>query len=117
MTERDILAATYFDRADVYRQKTVRDEKTNQMRPSEELAASGLPCALSQSSSGKHVLPDGAGMTASSHVLFCGPDADIRAGELLESRTEAGQTFRLRAGRPFVYVSHAEIPLSGEERA
>lgn len=56
-------------------------------------------------------------MTASSHVLFCGPDADIRAGDLLEIRTEAGQTFRLRAGRPFVYVSHAEIPLSGEERA
>ncbi len=117
MTERELLATTYHDRADVYRKADLPDPNTNQMRPAVTRVAAGVACALSQSRSGKHTVRDGVGVTDSSHVLFCDPAVDIQAGDRLEITTEAGQHFTLWAGAGFAYVSHAEIPLTGEQRS
>ncbi len=117
MTERDILASTYFDRADVYRQSHQEDPDTAQMRPVVTQIAAGIRCALSQGKSGSHTVSDGAGATRSSYVLFCDPAADIAAGDRLEITTKTGRSYTLWAGQPFVYVSHAEIPLTGEMRS
>ena len=50
-------------------------------------------------------------------VYFCAPEADIRLGDKLIVHTAAGDALTLRAGRPMRYVSHAEIPLGGDEMA
>ena len=117
MTERQILESTYFDRADVYRRANAKDPETKQMRQTEVLVISGLPCALSQVRSGSLTQGDGYGVTSISHVLFFAPDADLQAGDRLEVTTGAGQRFTLWAGRPFLYSSHGEVPLTGEAQA
>lgn len=117
MTERQLLESTYHDRADVYRESYVENPDNAQMEPVVTKIAAGVVCALSQSKSGSFAVSDGVGRTSSSHVLFCDPAVDIADGDRLEITTETGRTFTLWAGLPFVYVSHAEIPLTGEMRS
>ncbi|MFV0497486.1 MAG: hypothetical protein ACK5L0_04835 [Candidatus Fimivivens sp.] len=117
MTERQLLASTYHDRADIYRSGAAENPDTAQMEPFATQVAAGVVCALSQSKSGSHTVSDGAGSTSESHVLFCDPAIDITAGDRLEITTATGRAFTLWAGQPFVYVSHAEIPLTGEQRS
>lgn len=116
MTERDILALTYHDLADITRRSYVSNPDTAQMTPSDVPVAEGVACALSQKSSGSLTVVESAGQTQSSYTLFCDPSADIKAGDRLKITTSLGQSFILFAGRPFVYVSHAEIPLTEEKR-
>lgn len=71
-------------------------------------------CALSQKSSGSSAVVEAAGQTQSNYTLFCNPSADIKAGDRSKRTSSLGQSFILFAGRPFAYVSHAEIPLTEE---
>lgn len=117
MTERQALENTYWDRADVYRRINVKDPDTGQTRQTEERVLDGIICALSQGGGAPLDTAGGYGRTEGEYTLFCPLAADIREGDRLEVATEAGQTFSLRAGRPFAYVSHAEIPVKEVKRA
>lgn len=117
MTARQALESTYRDKAAVYRRVNVKDPDTGQTRQVEESVAEGVICALSSPSGAILDTGGGYGRTDGAYTLFCPPDADVREGDRLEVATEAGQTFSLRAGRPLVYISHAEIPVKEAKRA
>lgn len=116
MTECQILESTYSDRADVYRRSETKDPVTKQTRQYEDVVESALRCALSQNKSGSLTMGGGAGSASSSYTLFCAPDIEVIAGDRLLILTAAGQQLSLWAGKPFVYPSHMEIPLTAEER-
>lgn len=116
MTERQILESTYHDNADVHRRLETKDPVTKQTRQYEDVVEPALLCALSQNKSGGLTMGDGVGSTSSSYTLFCAPDAELIAGDRLLIRTAAGQQLSLWAGKPFVYPSHMEVPLSAKER-
>ena len=118
MRERDILATTYFDSADVYRRgNTEKDPVTKQTRQTETLIASEVPGAWSKTGGDQYSQSGRAGLARVDGVYFCAPEADIRLGDKLIVHPAAGDALPLRAGRPMRYVSHAEIPLGGDEMA
>lgn len=47
-------------------------------------------------------------------VLYCAPDADIRAGDFLDVR-RGEKIFRGYAARPMPYASHLEVGLTDTE--
>lgn len=57
-------------------------------------------------------------MSDTEHVIFAAPDIRMVDMDRVMVTTEAGQVFRGRTGRTFVYAgSHGETPLYIEEMA
>lgn len=116
MTERQALESTYWNSCRIYRRSKVKNPTTKQMEQVEGCIAENVPCALSRGKSGDIRFTDQHGQYQSAYVLFCPPETPIQAGDRVEVTT-AQQQFSLWAGKPFLYISHAEIPLMEEERA
>ncbi len=119
MTERQAVESTYWDRCSIYRRTREKDPDTRQQVQTETCTAQDIPCAVSQRSAGSSQgglsLSGQYGSASASYTLFCSPETDIRFGDRVEVETGAGQTLSLWAGKSFLYASHAEVPLSGEE--
>lgn len=119
MTERQAIESTYWDRCSIYRRSREKDPDTRQQVQTEILTAQDIPCAVSQRSTGSSqggiAFAGQYGIASVSYTLFCAPETDIRLGDRVEAVTGAGQILSLWAGKLFLYASHAEIPLSGEE--
>ena len=86
-------------------------------KETETLIASEVPGAWSKTGGDQYSQSGRAGLARVDGVYFCAPEADIRLGDKLIVHTAAGDALTLRAGRPMRYVSHAEIPLGGDEMA
>jgi len=113
---RQALEATYGDRCTVYRRTSAKgpDKVTRQ---TEAAVATNVACALSQRRNRDLSLGNESASVYNSYTLFCSPDVGVTAGDKVVVASATGQTFTLWAGRPFIYVSHAEVPLYEEERA
>ncbi len=48
------------------------------------------------------------------YIVYCAPDTDVRAGDLLTVRRGA-HTFRGYAGKPMPYASHLEVEFTDTE--
>jgi hypothetical protein len=116
--ERKILETTYTDNAAIYRRiNGEKDPVTKQTRQTEELIHTAVPGGWSKNSGDPYRSTGLTGLARVDGVYFCAPDADIQLGDKVTVTTAAGDCFTLRAGRPMRYVSHAEVPLGGDERA
>lgn len=118
MSEEDILDTTYDAACSIYRMgASTKDPDTKLTKQQKLLISENVPCAISSQIGGKLNLTDGYGHLNSDYVLFCRPKVDVKEGDQITILTKAGQTFKLWAGRPFIYVdSHAEVPLTEEKR-
>lgn len=117
MNERQAIESTYFDKLTIYRMdSSYKDPKTKQTKQVESIIAEDVSCALSQSKGRETKFTSTHGEVYGSYTLFCAPEVDIIAGDKIVVTNQLGQVFNLWAGKPFKYISHAEIPLSEEER-
>lgn len=116
MTEREAIESTYFDHCSTYRRVPVKDPATKQTKQTEAAVLRDIPCALSQDKAGELSLSGDSGKAAGNYTLFHAPELDIKKGDKVTVTTAAGQSFTLWAGKPFLYLSHAETPLSEEEQ-
>lgn len=117
MTEQEALESTYWDSCCIYRRVKVKNPDTKQMEQTEACIAENSLCALSRNNSGDIQFDDQHGRYQSAYILFCSPETPIQAGDRVEVTTAQQQQFTLWAGKPFLYASHAEVPLMEEERA
>lgn len=117
MNERQAIESTYFDKCTIYRRDNYKDPKTKQTKQTEIVVAENIKCALSRNSGRETSFTTTHGEVQGSYTLFCAPEVDIGSGDKIEVVTAVGQSFTLWAGKPFKYVSHAEIPMSEDERS
>ncbi|MDL2217385.1 hypothetical protein LJC27_01855 [Christensenellaceae bacterium OttesenSCG-928-M15] len=118
MNEQDILATTYHDTADIYRRVSLeKDAVTGQTRQAEQLIVSGVSGAWSKTKDDTYHTSGKSGLARVDGTFFCAPKTDIMLGDRVVVHTEMGDTLDLRAGRPMRYVSHANVPLGGDDRA
>lgn len=117
MNERQAIESTYFDKCKIFRKdNSFKDPKTKQTKQSEIVIAEDVKCALSRNSGRETSFSSSHGEVKGSYTLFCAPEIDIIPGDKIEVITSVGQSFTLWAGKPFKYISHAEIPMSEDER-
>lgn len=116
MTEREAIESTYFDRCSTTRRVAGKDPATKQTKQTEVAVLRDIPCALSQDKAGELSLSGDSGKAAGNYTLFHAPECDIQKGDKITVTTAVGQSFTLWAGKPFLYISHAETPLSEEEQ-
>lgn len=116
MTERQILDSTYFDTVTIYRRENYLDPATGQTRQRDKIIAEALRCALSKNQGHSHGTDGSVGQIRGEYVLFANPGAPIADGDFLAITTGTGMTVKGRAGTPFVYPSHLEVPVSVEKR-
>ena len=111
-----ILAATYQDRMTVMRRQHVKNENTHETEPREAVIYQKTPCALSagtknapekDSANNRYRITD-------SYTIFACPGIFCQAGDTVEVATQAGQTYKGRAGRSMGYASHTETPFKVE---
>ena len=113
----EILRKTYRDRLTVLRGSPDVDESGESVRK-ETVVYDNVPCALSQNSTGSPKREDNRRVSDTEHVIFAAPDIRMVDMDRVMVTTEAGQVFRGRTGRTFVYAgSHGETPLYIEEMA
>lgn len=116
MSEREILESTYNDHAAIYRRaNSEKDPVTKQTKQTEELIHPDISGAWSKNGGDPYRSAGRTGLARVDGVYFCAPDADIQLGDKVTVITQAGDSFTLRAGRAMRYVSHAEVPLGGDE--
>lgn len=118
MKEREAIENTYYDVMDSFRRENVIDEISKQTKQTERQILSAVPCALSKNNM-KNKIEIGSNYadTEGQYTLFCFPDTDIISGDKIIIRTPQKQEFLCYAGKPFKYLSHAEIPCSEQEKA
>lgn len=113
----EILGKTYRDKLTVVRGSPDVDESGESIRK-ETVVYDNVPCALSQDSIGSPKREDNRRVSDTEHVIFAAPDIRMVDMDRVMVTTEAGQVFRGRPGRTFVYAgSHGETPLYIEEMA
>lgn len=117
MRESDVLRDTYLDRATVKRNQETKVYGETKLVPLE--VVSGLACAVSQSGRGRFNTAKGREKTDVSYdaMLFCQADADLRAGDLVDVTRQDGRLESYKAGKPYAYPSHLEVPLLLEAEA
>lgn len=118
MNEAAVLAKTYHDWLTVCRYYSYEDETTKETKEGEKTVYKSVPCALSQS---KNEIPARAGVVFQKDaecILFTMPDIRMEENDCAEIVTQAGEFFRGRTGRTFVYAgSHGETKLKIEGTA
>ncbi len=118
MSEAEILARTYHDRLTVSRYYSYKDETTGETKEGKGMVYESAPCALSQS---KNEAPDREGVVFrknAGYVLFAMPDIRLEENDCAEVVTQAGEHFRGRTGKTFVYAgSHGETKMTIEGTA
>lgn len=113
----EILRKTYWDRLTVVRGSPGVDESGESIRR-ETVVYDEIPCALSQNSTGSPKREDNRRVSDTEHVIFAAPDIRMEEMDRVTVVTEAGQVYRGRSGRTFVYDgSHGETPFNIEEMA
>lgn len=117
MNERQAIESTYFDKCTIYRRDNYKDPITKQTKQREVAIAENINCALSRNSGRETNFTNSHGEVQGSYTLFCAPEVNIDSGDRVEVITAANQSFLLWAGKPFKYISHAEIPMSEDERS
>ncbi len=115
MNEAAVLAKTYHDRLTVFRYVSHTDGDTGETKEAESVIYKSVPCALSQS---KNEVPVREGVTFpkdAGHVLFTMPDIRMEENDRAEVVTQAGESYKGRTGRTFVYAgSHGETRMKIE---
>lgn len=113
----EILRRTYRDKLTVVRGSPGVDDSGESVW--EETAAyDSIPCALSLKSTGLPKREGSRRVSDTEHVIFAAPDIRMEDMDKVTVVTEAGQVFRGRSGRTYVYAgSHGETPLYIEEMA
>lgn len=114
MDEAKILAATYKDKAFVYRLESYQDE-AGETKERKKLVYENIPCAISQSKNDVPERGEGVFPRAQEYVLFTCPDIRIGENDYVQVITEAGERYEGRSGKTFVYpASHGETKLKVE---
>lgn len=117
MNERKAIESTYLDKCTIYRRDNYKDPISKQTKQTEIIIAENIKCALSRNSGRETNFTTAHGEVQGSYTLFCAPEVDIISGDRIEVTTSMVQVFALWAGKPFKYISHAEIPMSEDERS
>ena len=113
----EILQRTYRDKLTVVRGSPGVDESGESVRK-ETAAYDSIPCALSQKSTGLPKREGSRRVSDTERVIFAAPDIRMEDMDKVTVVTEAGQVFRGRSGRTYVYAgAHGETPLYIEEMA
>lgn len=105
----------YADRMTISRQAPVRDEYGGDAYEKWDLQAD-VPCRLSQKRQSELAVTEGTAPYEQRLKVFVGPEIDVMANDVL-TVTHEGQVYVLRAGLPFRYPTHQEIPVTLEEDA
>lgn len=117
MREADILAMTYWDRADVYRpfKDRLKNGETVFKKKAEGQKIHGnIPCALSTHTGGSLTRELPAGSTAVQYCLFVRPEVEIEPNDYLEI-TCRGRVTKAVAGIAERLSSHNKVPLVLEQ--
>lgn len=114
MSEKEILAETYYDRMDVYRpfKEEIGGETIFRKGVSGEKIYADIPCALSGRSSGGIVAKDSKYTVDNEYVIFCRPEIKIKENDFIVLRTDIAEnpgSYNLKAGSLRVFKSHSEI--------
>lgn len=112
--ESRILARTYYDRLDVYRNRLVKDPDTGESSMEERLVYSDAPCAFSMSSKNAAERGTIADEQSNENVIFADPGLQMNPNDRAVIRTASGQVYEGRTGRTFVIGSHGETNLKVE---
>ena len=106
----DILARTYLDTCDIYRNEDVKVGNITRQKRIKKYV--GIKCSLSQGST--KTTGDNVATTSSNHKLFTRPEVDIQKGDDIYITQQGGKIIRsYLADEPFIYHgSHLEVELS-----
>lgn len=105
----------YTDRMTVSRQTPVRDEYGGDDYQKRDLWED-VPCRLSQKRQSEMTVTEGTAPYEQRLKVFTGSEIDVMVNDVL-TVTHEGQVYILRAGLPFLYPTHQEIPVTLEEDA
>lgn len=104
----------YTDRMTVSRQTPVRDEYGGDDYEKWDLQQD-VPCRLSQKRQSELSVTESTAPYEQRLKVFAAPDVDVMANDEI-TVTHEGQVYVLRAGLPFRYPTHQEIPVTlGED--
>lgn len=117
MTDADILAYTYFEKMAIKRYTSVRNKETGVTEIDEEgvIIAENVPCAVSQGTIPSLLDAEIANIVIT-HELYCRPNIDLNAGDILEITFKNGDIKTFIASEYSYYDSHLQVPITLKER-
>ncbi|KNF07166.1 hypothetical protein CLPU_22c00180 [Gottschalkia purinilytica] len=111
--EVSILETTYWDKCTIKRYGPYK--KPNGATATGEYPVyENIKCAVSKKSTGTIIQTDTTNQARYELCLFIRPDIDIKLGDKIEVTYQNNREDKFKAGEPFYYSSHAEIPLIKE---
>lgn len=116
MSEAEILALTYFDKATISGQ--VPYTKPNGATAFKlGIKAEDINCAVSKKDVANVNQTDTTNNIQYNSIMFCDPEISIVSGDDVEVTFENGIKRKYEAGEPFYYASHLEVPLLRKEKS
>lgn len=115
MREADIIATTYYHKANVYRPGFTEEGSVFHTYENQEVITD-LPCAVSFSGGSTQGESDTVQAVNYVATLFARPEVDIQAGDIIKADVY-GTGYSFIAGQGVIYSSHIEVPLIKEEEA
>lgn len=116
MSEADILALTYFDKATISGQVAyIKPNGATAFKPG--IKAEDISCAVSKKDVANVNQTDTTNNIQYNSILFCTPDIPIVSGDDVEVTFQNGIKKKYEAGEPFYYASHLEVPLLRKEKS
>ncbi|VIG18991.1 Uncharacterised protein [Clostridioides difficile] len=117
MTDADILAYTYFEKMTIKRCMSFKNEETGVTQIDEEgvIIAENVPCAVSQGSIPSLLDTEIANIVIT-HELYCRPNIDLKAGDMLDITFKNGDIKTFIASEYSYYDSHLQVPITLKER-
>jgi len=115
MIEKQVIESTYGHKATI---KGYRESKTEygSTKHDKVIVVEDILCALSQNSRNFNTTQNLSNDISYTAKLFCSPDIEVNTGD--EIIVSIGFTTReFKAGEPYIYESHQEIPLLRESEA
>lgn len=114
MIESDILATTYNDVMNVYRNEYVTDDVGMSLKTLVEKYID-VQCELDKVNTSNDKFVEDFFAVNAQYTIFTKPDLDIKAGDILVVK-HRGIKYNLESGVPYFYSSHTEIPARLKER-
>ena len=112
MTEKDIIATTYYDTMDIYRKTDIKDPVTKINKQDYVKIQTALKCALSKKKLSILKIIDNKNDSIYESRIFLDPGVQVLKGDKMELTIGVNGEIRIfYAGEPMVYISHREVPV------